>query len=257
VDCNEVRNLLDAYLDDELDPATSLQIEQHINDCPGCPERLQNRRALKQALQADALYHRAPDSLRRRVQLSTPAPLSVRWGDRLRQNIWVSLAAALILGVLVTAGLFQTPLLRSNTPNDSLAQQVIDSHIRSLMADHLSDVISTDQHTVKPWFDGKLDFSPTVINLEDQGFPLIGGRLDYLDDRPVTALVYQRQKHIINLFIWPQANSSASDTAPITIQGYHAISWLNSGTIYWAVSDLELSELQTFASLIRAQLPPS
>ena len=256
MDCDDVRNLLDAYFDDELDLATSLEIEQHLDDCAGCAERLQNRRALKQALQADALYYRAPDALRKRVQLATPAPLRTRWTDRLRQNVWISMAAALILGVLVTAGLFQTPLLKSAAP-DTLAQEVVDSHIRSLMANHLSDVISTDQHTVKPWFDGKLDFSPIVINLEAQGFPLIGGRLDYLDDRPVTALVYQRQKHIINLFIWPSTGASQSESTPITIQGYHAISWVTGGTNYWAVSDLEVTQLQMFVQLIQAGLPPS
>jgi anti-sigma factor RsiW len=259
MDCDQVRNLLDAYVDDELDPATSLEIERHLDDCAGCAERLQNRRALKQGLQADALYYRAPDALRQRVQSAlpgTPASRRTGWTDRLRQNVWVSMAAALILGVLLSTALFQTPLLRIS-PSNGLAQEVVDSHIRSLMANHLSDVVSTDQHTVKPWFDGKLDFSPTVINLEAQGFPLIGGRLDYLDDRPVTALVYQRQKHIINLFIWPEANASAAASAPLTIQGYHAISWINDGTIYWAVSDLELGELQMFVQLIRAQLPPS
>src|SRR5262249_39309401 len=146
---------------------------------------------------------KAPDALRKNVQKALPNSQRTQWTARLRQNVWISMAAALILGVLVTAGLFQTPLLRS-AASDPLAEQVVASHIRSLMADHLSDVVSTDQHTVKPWFDGKIDFAPTVINLEDQGFPLIGGRLDYLDDRPVTALVYQRDKHIINLFIWPQ-----------------------------------------------------
>jgi anti-sigma factor RsiW len=257
MDCDRVRALLDAYVDDELDLATSLEVERHIDECAGCAERLQNRRTLKQALQADALYFRAPDTLRQRVLLTpAPTPRRTRWTDRLRQNVWISMAAALILGVLLSTALFQTPLLRGN-PSSDLAQEVVDSHIRSLMANHLSDVISTDQHTVKPWFDGKLDFSPTVINLQDQGFPLIGGRLDYLDDRPVTALVYQRQKHIINLFIWPEANPSAADSAPITIQGYHVISWLNNGTIYWAVSDLEVTQLQMFVQLIQAQLPPS
>jgi anti-sigma factor RsiW len=249
-----VRNLLDAYTDDELDLATSLEIERHLNDCPGCAEKLENRRILKRALRADALYFKAPDALRKNVVNSLPASPHTMWVNRLRQNIWVSMAAALIVGVLVTAGLFQTPLLRSTAPAP-LAEQVVASHIRSLMADHLSDVVSTDQHTVKPWFDGKIDFAPTVINLQDQGFPLIGGRLDYLDDRPVTALVYRRDKHIINLFIWPN-NSAPRDDAPITIQGYHVIHWQDAASTYWAVSDLEISQLETFVQLIQAQIKP-
>jgi anti-sigma factor RsiW len=156
--------------------------------------------------------------------------------------------AALLIGVILTAGLFHF-IVPANNENDSLAQEVVASHIRSLMVDHLSDVVSTDQHTVKPWFDGKLDFAPVVVNLADQGFPLIGGRIDYLDNRPVTALVYQRNKHIINLFIWP--STDAPETTPTTIQGYHLINWTAGNTTYWAVSDVELSELQTFAQLIQ------
>ena len=137
---------------------------------------------------------------------------------------------------------------------DLLAQEVETAHVRSLMANHLTDVTSTDQHTVKPWFDGKLDFSPPVTDLAAQGYPLIGGRLEYIDDHQAAALVYMSAKHIINLFIWPTSapNSALSET---TINGYHLISWNQSGMALWAVSDLESSELQAFAGLIQKNSP--
>jgi len=249
VNCDDVRNLLDAYADDELDLATSLEVEQHLDDCAGCAERLQNRRALKQALQSDALYFKAPAKLRKRVQNSLPAARSTRWTDRLRQNLWISMAAAALLGILVTAGLFQTPLLKSGAP-DSLAQEVVASHIRSLMADHLSDVVSTDQHTVKPWFDGKLDFAPTVMDLASSGFTLTGGRLDYVNGRPVAALTYRHRLHVVNLFEWPAAGAHDSAPAAVTQKGYSMVHWRRAGIEYWAISDVAGADLLALADLL-------
>jgi anti-sigma factor RsiW len=142
-----------------------------------------------------------------------------------------------------------------SSPDEALIQQVVSSHIRSLMANHLVDVASTDQHTVKPRFDGKLDFAPPVIDLASKGFHLVGGRLDYLDNRPVAALVYRYQKHIINLFIWP--STSGEDTTPqmTSQQGYNVIYWKQSGMDYWAVSDVGEAQVQQFAHLIQSQTP--
>jgi anti-sigma factor RsiW len=248
MDCAQLHTLLDGYLDTELDLMTSLEVEKHLAECPACTLRLQNRRVIKEAQQADALYVRAPANLEDRIRASLKPADKPSWLNTLRYNVPLNRVAALLIGVILTAGLLHFIVPASST-NDALAQEVVAGHIRSLMVDHLSDVVSTDQHTVKPWFDGKLNFAPVVINLADQGYPLIGGRLDYLDNQVVTALVYQRNKHVINLFIWP--SSAPAEAAPITIQGFHVINWTAAKTTYWAVSDVELNELQTFAQLIQ------
>jgi anti-sigma factor RsiW len=126
-----------------------------------------------------------------------------------------------------------------------MAQQVVSSHIRSLQANHLSDIVSTDQHTVKPWFSGKLDFAPVVKDLAAQGFPLEGGRLDYLDNRPVAALVYKRRQHTINLFLWPTPGSD-SGARTFSIRGYNLAHWTRSHMAYWAVSDVNAGDLAEF-----------
>jgi anti-sigma factor RsiW len=256
MDCDRVRSLLDAYVDGELDLTTSLEIERHIDDCSDCPTLLQNRRVMRQAMQSEGLSFKAPPGLGAKVRAAkilapTRPPRRARWQEALRGHPWLSIAGAALLGILLTAGVFLGILLPDRGAS-SLAEQVLASHLRSLQVDHLNDVASSDQHTVKPWFDGKLDFAPPVVDLAQEGFPLMGGRLDYLDGRAVTALVYGRQLHIINLFIWPTSGAdSAAETT--TLQGYHLIRWQHSGAAYWAVSDLEVSELQTFVGLIQAK----
>ena len=139
---------------------------------------------------------------------------------------------------------------RSQSRTDNLlAQEVVSSHIRSMMLNHLVDVPSSDQHTVKPWFNGKLDFAPEVKDFADQGFPLAGGRLDYIDNRTVAALVYQRRKHSINLFIWPSPGAPINPQQ-FSVNGYHIIHWTKSGASYWAVSDVNSTDLSEFAELV-------
>ena len=138
-----------------------------------------------------------------------------------------------------------------SSAHDLLVREIVSSHVRSLMATHLTDVASSDQHTVKPWFKGQLDFSPPVKDLSKEGFKLVGGRLDYIGDRPVAALVYQRRKHFINLFIWPASTGSVADPTVFSRQGYNLIHWTEDGLTYWAVSDLNEKELEEFVQLVR------
>jgi anti-sigma factor RsiW len=254
VNCNDAQMLIPGYLDGELDLVSSLKIEEHLRTCTTCMRLYANQQVLRAALRTDKLYFQAPAGLQRRIQVSlrqasktNAAPWRLPWR-------WFGVAAALACAVLLVWGLargWSTP-----TAEDRLAQEVLSSHVRSLMGDHLADVASTDQHTVKPWFDGKLDFSPPVEDLASQGFPLIGGRLDYLDNRPVAALVYQRQKHFINLFVWPTPQAARAPAIE-TLQGYNLVHWAQSGMTYWAVSDLNDSELQEFVRLLQHQAAPA
>ena len=171
--------------------------------------------------------------------------------NRLLPKWWLNIAAPMAAAAVMILAL--VPFLRGPSVDDLLAREIVSSHVRSLMASHLADVPSSDQHTVKPWFAGKVNFSPPVEDLAKQGFPLIGGRLDYLDNRPVAALIYQRQKHFINLFIWPSGSDSDVEAKTVSRQGYNLFHWTRSGMTYWAVSDLNNAELQEFVQLVQNQ----
>src|SRR5215470_3706133 len=220
MNCDEARKLMDGYLDGELDPVTSQKVEQHLRDCPKCEQAYEVETAMAHAISQAAPYYKAPPELRERIQVSlreaigAPAsrrttaedPLPVRRPEVVRRGVffdmpwnWLALAAAIILAAIVASSFL--PKLWQPGADQFLATQLIASHVRSLMADHLTDVASSDQHTVKPWLDVKLDFAAPVVDLSSEEFPLIGGRLDYLDNRPVAALVYGRRKHFINLFV--------------------------------------------------------
>jgi mycothiol system anti-sigma-R factor len=265
MNCDEATKLMDGYLDGELDPITSQKIEQHLRDCRKCEQAYQAHTALAHAISRGAPYYKAPAELRQRVQSSlrdavgvrasrsaareNHASLTSRWAKRrpvlpeIPWN-WLALAAAIILAAIIASSFL--PRLRPPTSDQFLATQLIASHVRSLMADHLTDVASSDQHTVKPWLDTKLDFAPPVVDLSSEGFPLIGGRLDYLDNRPVAALVYGRRKHFINLFVWPAASDEAKAPKTITREGYQLLHWADSDFNYWAVSDVNVNDIQLF-----------
>jgi anti-sigma factor RsiW len=244
--CVPAKSLLESYLDDELDAAQTAQVAEHLASCSSCAGVHAQLLELRGAIRTHAPYYRAPDGLRDRIQVS------VRRADRQDRRAapfwrWMAIAAAILLAVSVA---WNIALFRSRTSSaDLIAQDVLSSHVRSLMSTHLLDVPSSDQHTVKPWFNGKLDFSPEVRDFASQGFPLIGGRIDYARGRPVAALVYQRRKHIINVFTWPSA--AADGGAELDQNGYHVVHWNTSGMTWWAVSDLNAGELRQFVGLYR------
>jgi anti-sigma factor RsiW len=255
VDCKNAQTLLVSYADRELDPLHSLEIENHLRECPACSERHESQQLLRSGLTNAALYFKAPADLQARIQSSLRKSAKAEAAPRV--GVWHWLNAAVPVAVAAIVILIVVPFLRGPSTDELLRQEIVSSHVRSLMANHLADVASTDEHTVKPWFAGKLNFSPMVVNLKNQGFPLIGGRLDYIDNRPVAALVYQRQKHYINLFVWPSRSESGADTEMISRQGYNLFHWSKAGMTYWAVSDLNTAELQEFARQIQAQASPS
>ncbi|MDC8449664.1 MAG: anti-sigma factor [Nitrospira sp.] len=251
MNCQEVRILIDGYVDGELDPIRNREVEQHFRTCPACSTVFNSHQALRAALRTGSLYRTAPPALRNRVRSSfKPAPIRKSLMG-LPQWRWVAVAASLALVIVLTwrVALF----LPTEAADDRLIQEVTASHVRSLMVSHLVDIPSSDRHVVKPWFTGKLDFAPSVADLTDQGFPLVGGRLDYVNGRAVAGLVYKRREHVINVFLWPSA--AAVETTPLAHQGYQLVCWTQSGMTYWAISDLNSRELQEFVHHI--QSPPA
>lgn len=248
MDCKEAARLLHGYLDGELELSTSLEFEKHLSACPTCGREYEEQRSLQSLIRAQAVYHDAPEALRARVLQERKAPENSAALSRFPWRAWAIAASAAFLALL-TWQLFFSP--RDIAASNLLPEEVLASHVRSLMAQHLTDVASSDQHTVKPWFDGKLDFSPPVKDLTTQGFPLVGGRLDYLDGRPVAALVYRHRKHIINVFIWP-GNGAAVGMSMQSIQGYHIFHWTQNAMHFWMVSDLKQAELEKIAGLLRS-----
>jgi anti-sigma factor RsiW len=274
MNCKEATKLMDGYLDGELDPITSQTIEQHLRECSKCDQAYATHGSLIRAIGNATPYYEAPSELRERIQSSLrkevaeqsngsgsiavdARPLiagkqaespSILFGTSWN---WLALAAAIVFAAIIAWNVL--PRFQRPGNDQFLATQLIASHVRSLMATHLTDVASSDQHTVKPWLDAKLDFAPAVVDLSNEGFPLIGGRLDYLDNRPVAALVYQRRKHFINLFVWPAAPDETRTPKTITRQGYQLLHWVDSDFNYWAVSDVSSNDLQAFKQQFEAQ----
>jgi anti-sigma factor RsiW len=250
LNCPEIQTLIHGYVDGELDLIKSLEIEQHLQGCSACAQAHTSLRAVRAALQDGSLYFQPPSDLRKRIQSSVWRESHGDPAFRVRPRSLLAVAASL---ALITAAGWALVRVRSTQSADAfLTEELVASHVRSqMLPSHQFDVASSDSHTVKPWFQGKLDFSPPVKDLAGEGFPLVGGRLDYLHGRPAAALVYQRRRHSINLFIWPSTPGSETTTRMVTRQGFHLFQWEQSGMTYWAVSDLNDRELQEFARLIQ------
>jgi anti-sigma factor RsiW len=242
-----IRELLHAYVDGELDLANTLETERHLQSCADCRGTEKAIRELRSALTTDATAYRAPAHLRRNVRAALR-----REAKSSRQTLspWLMFATGAAFAAVILGFAFFQMTRAART--DAIVDQVVANHVRSLLAAQLVDVVSSDQHTVKPWFDGKIDFAPEVRDLAANGFPLVGGRLDYLDGKTIAALVYHRNKHPINLFITPATSSSSTSPTAMNRRGYNVLSWTNNGMHYWAVSDLNQAELREFTELLRA-----
>jgi anti-sigma factor RsiW len=248
MECAEVDVMLQGYLDGELDLAGSLEIERHLSGCQACSQNHQQYRLVRTAINGRVPYFEAPSDLRRRIRSSIRSASRAEKGSFLRRLQWKILWVPAAAAIVVFAAL---PYLMRPAAESLLAQDIVTAHVRSLMPGHLTDVLSSDQHTVKPWFNGRLDFSPPVKDLAAQGFPLVGGRMDYIGRRPVAALVYQRRKHLINLFVWPSQSGDSGAGPTVTQNGYRVIRWSQSGMTYWAVSDVGEADLREFADRVR------
>jgi anti-sigma factor RsiW len=253
--CQESARLLPGYFDSELDLVHTLEIEDHLRACAACNSALEADRALRATIARSNLRFSAPPMLARNVRAAMANEFPP---EKSAQKSWtwnwsLAAAAALIFCAVLTWKLVPGAVGTPKNSAEVVAGEAIADHIRALMPGHLSDVESTDQHTVKPWFDGKLDFAPPVENFAAQGFPLIGGRLDYLDHHPAAALVYQRRKHFISVFLLPATGEADRAESQTTQRGYNVISWTRGAMNYWLVSDLNPAELEELAKLLRGE----
>jgi anti-sigma factor RsiW len=252
--CDEAEILLHALLDGELDAGHAREVEDHIAGCPACAAQLKAYREMSTAIAGADLHYAAPASLRRRIeaalpQTQTPIPMPSR------RSVLRGFAMGSAVSAIAATGL--VAIVLRNDDEARIESEIVSAHLRSLQAGHLTDVISTDQHTVKPWFNGKLDVAPPVIDLTAQGFTLIGGRLDYVDARPIGAIVYRRRQHVINLFVAQTASTESRSPKMETIQGFNIRRWGDRGLNYWAVSDIAADELAEFGEKFEAAMKAS
>ena len=252
LDCAQLQGLVGAAIDGELDPARRQAFEHHLQSCPACQAAHEAQAALSAAVRASADRFRASQALRSRVrtalaEAATPPP------SRLGRRFWTWLGAGSAAAGAAMLAASLALFLAAPGAQDRLGEEIVAAHIRSLMVDHLADVASSDRHTVKPWFNGRLDLSPPVADLAADGYPLIGGRLDYLDQRPVAALVYKHRQHVINLFVWPEPGAGATSPRLTERQGYNVLHWTRPGLTLWAVSDLNPTELEDFQRRLEAR----
>ncbi len=256
MDCKRTLELLPTHVDQELGVPDAKEVDDHLQSCTACHSVFVSLTTLRAAIKQRATYFQAPIDLESRIKAALPqeaaAPLG-REQPRRRWGAWNWMNAGPLAASLVALVMSASLYLATPSANDRLAEEVLTSHVRSMMGNHIADVASSDQHTVKPWFNGKLDFAPIVNDLSTQGFPLVGGRLDYLDHRSVAALVYRHRLHWINVYIWPAANEQQTPIRTTSIQGYHLLHWSEDGMRYWVISDLDPRDLMALARILQAQ----
>ena len=255
--CANSLESLGGYVDGELPADEAAVVKQHLDTCADCAAAHRRLTGTSSRLKAGLMRYEAPDVLKARIRASlaeTSTETSGRGGlvPLPRSRMWPRMIAAAAVVAVVSSGLTFEVLRQSGSAN-SLEQQVLASHIRSLMPGHLTDVASNDQHNVKPWFNGRVNMSPDVPRLDSLGFPLVGGRLDYVDGRNVAVVVYTRRQHVINVFSWPAADAGEMNPTASSANGYHFIHSRHNGLEVWIVSDLNLGELKDFARLLTPQ----
>ena len=250
--CDQTQNQLHGYLDGELDPLSAANFEKHLEACPDCKQSLAAEEALHQSIQKANLYERAPESLRRNLLGKSEGRAEIKPFPATRVFPWRWLAAAAVFLLAAMVGWQQLQKPRGLTEAQLIAASLVDAHLRSLQPGHLTDVESTDQHTVKPWFNGRIDFAPPVRDFANDGFPLLGGRLDVAGGRTVAALVYARRKHIISVFV-EMAQAGNYWNGAGEAQGYHWLAWQQNGFSFCAVSDVTPSDLEQLKQLFLAQ----
>ena len=248
--CDEAEVLVHALIDGELDAGHAREVEDHIATCPRCAKQLAAYREMSKAIAGAGLSYTAPASLRRRIEATLP---EVRTPNR--RAVLRGFAMGSAVSAIAASGIVAI-VLRSDD-EARIKSEIVSAHLRSLQAGHLTDVLSTDQHTVKPWFNGRLDVSPPVVDLTAQGFTPIGGRLDYVDARAVGAIVYRRRLHVINLFVTQTASTEHRPAKTETFQGFNIRTWSDGGLNYWAVSDLASDELAEFGEKFQAAMKGS
>lgn len=243
--CDQARPLLPLAMDRELSVLRRLRLSRHLAACHACTAHLETLQTMQTALRTSLPFHRAPPGLAARIGGSLPreAPAPVQ-----RRPLRWAFGGSGLAGAL--AGVALTLLVLHGQTEDPMTRSIIGSHIRSMMADHLTDVLTEDRHTVKPWLSSRLDISPPVRDLASDGFPLVGGRLDYIDGHRAAAVVYRHDRHVINLFAWAAPGSADAGFSHETRQGFNLVSWRHDGVAYCAISDLEPDQLQAFARLM-------
>jgi anti-sigma factor RsiW len=241
MNCEEALVLVHALADGELDAGNAREVEAHVARCTRCAAGLVSTQEMKRTLQAHDLRFMAPASLRSRIE--KVVPISRPATDR--RTILKGFALGSVMSAIAASGIGFV-LVREATETRVIGE-ALSAHLRSLQGDHLTDVLSSNQHTVKPWFNGRLDLAPPVVDLTGEGFTLIGGRLDYIDAKPVAALVYRRRKHIINLFVGEGLGYASVLPTWQVVQGYNVLRWSDGGLVLLAVSDLNQEELQEFS----------
>ncbi|MGH6665674.1 MAG: anti-sigma factor family protein [Pseudolabrys sp.] len=249
MNCEEAKGLMHALLDGELDAGHAREVEAHIVGCADCAARLREFQDLRKAMSPAALRYAAPATLRARIEGKLPAP---REAGASRRSLIKGFAGGAALSALAASGVLV--MVMRGEDQKRILDEVVSAHLRSLQAQHLIDVQSSDQHTVKPWFNGRLDAAPPVADLTAQGFTLIGGRLDYIDAKPVAAIVYRRRVHVINLFCAPAPGSGHRAAAMESLHGFNVRRWADNGLNLWAVSDINADELMEFGDKFEAAL---